>query len=136
MSSHPCANGKSTNLTFNINLRMSSRKKPFWSHCAVKSQRISLLAHLCQTWLARFCRSTKFLQLVQAISQELHLLVGLGILYFQVRILILQLPKFVGHPVFDSRSLRFDGLCVRQSQGTLKNGKVRTFHINMGARIF
>ncbi len=60
------------------------------------------------------------LQLLEALAQQLHLVVGVRVLRLEVRVLLLQLAQLVRHPVLDARGLCLHRARVGQAQQPLK----------------
>ena len=60
------------------------------------------------------------LQLLQPPLEQVHLVVGVGVLGLEVLVLLLQLPQLVGHPVLDPGCLGLNLLGIGQPQLTLE----------------
>lgn len=65
------------------------------------------------------------LELLQPLLEQLHLVVGVGVLRLQVLVLFLQLLQLVRHPVLDAGSLGLNLFCVGQTKLALKYTKKR-----------
>ena len=71
--------------------------------------------YLCHTALSTFGACPWQVYVFQSFLKQFHLIVGLGILYFELSILVFQFTKFIGNPILDARRFRFHCFCVSKT---------------------